>query len=133
MNIPFIENMGIEAKDDSSLYLPFNKSLLNHLGTIHASAQFTLAETQSGFFLELMFPQYREEVIPLLRASSVKYKHPASKDIYSVATASKETLKRFESQFLKKGRAVITVDVVVYDIDDTVTMQGEFSWFLQKV
>ena len=133
MNIPFIENMGIEAGDNGSLYLSFNQKLLNHVGTIHASAQFTLAETQSGFYLELMFPQYRDKVVPLLRSSSVNYKQPATKDIYSVATASKEALDKFDTQFLKKGRAVITVDVTLYDIDNSVTMTGEFSWFIQKV
>jgi len=133
MNIPFIENMGIEAQENGSLYLPFHETLLNHLGTIHASAQFTLAETQSGFYLEIMFPEYGDKVVPLLRSSSVKYKYPASKDIYSVASASKEALEKFESQFLKKGRAVIVINVTVYDSDDIITMEGEFSWFISKL
>jgi acyl-coenzyme A thioesterase PaaI-like protein len=133
MNIPFIENMGIEAKENGSLYLPFREGLLNHLGTIHASAQFTLAETQSGFYLELMFPQYGEGVVPLLRSSSVKYKHPAIKDIYSVARTSKEALDKFESELQKKGRAVITIDVWVYDSTDMLTMQGEFCWLISRM
>jgi len=133
MNIPFIENMGIEAEENGSLYLRFRQKLLNHVGTIHASAQFTLAETQSGFYLELMFPQYRNKVIPILRSSSVKYKHPATKDIYSVATASKEALEKFDIQFLKKGRALISIDVTVYDNDKNITMIGEFVWFISKI
>ena len=124
MNIPFIEKIGIEAKDNGSLYLPYNYKLLNHLGTIHASAQFTLAETQSGFFLELMFPQYSKGVIPMLRSSTVNYKKPATKDIYSVASASKEELEKFEKVFLKKGRGII---------NDIMTMRGEFSWFISKI
>ena len=133
MNIPFIENMGIELQENGSLYLPFNQKLLNHLGTIHASAQFTLAETQSGFYLEQMFPQYGDSVIPMLRGSSVKYKNPATKDIYTIATASKEALEKFNMQFLKKGRGVIRVEVTVYDSDAVVTMVGEFSWFISRL
>ena len=133
MNIPFIENMGIEAEENGSLCLPFNQKLLNHVGEIHASAQFTLAETQSGFYLELMFPQYRKKVVPLLRSASVKYKHPATSDIYSVAKSSKRALEKFESQFLKKGKGLIEVEVIVYDSDDMVTMIGEFVWFISKI
>lgn len=124
--------MGIEAQENGSLYLPFNQTLLNHLGTIHASAQFTLAETQSGFYLQIMFPQYGDRVIPLLRSSSVTYKHSATKDIYSVAHASEEVLHKFEREFLKRGRAVILINVTVYDSDDIIIMEGEFSWFITQ-
>jgi len=133
MNIPFIENMGMEKKEDGYLHLPFSEKLLNHVGTIHGSALFTLAETQSGFYLGSCFPQYEGKIVPLLRGSTVKYKNPASKDVYAKAFASQESLEKFETQFLKKGRAIIKVEVELLDSDDILVMLGEFIWFVQTL
>jgi acyl-coenzyme A thioesterase PaaI-like protein len=55
--IPFVEKVGIVRQPDGGLGLPFNESVHNHLQTIHASAQFTLAETASGEVLQVLFPE----------------------------------------------------------------------------
>jgi acyl-coenzyme A thioesterase PaaI-like protein len=133
MNIPFVNNIGIEKKDDKTLKLGCHKDVSNHIGSIHAAAQFALAETQSGLYLESVFPKYKGKIIPLLRASSVKYKTPATTEVYAIAHASKESLEKFEAQFLKKGRAGITVFVELRDSNEVVTMIGEFGWFIQRV
>jgi len=133
MDIPFVRYVGIRKGDKEYTSLAFCDNIKNHIGTIDASAQFTLAETESGYYLESLFPQYKGKIIPLLRSSSVKYKNPATKDIYAIATASQEVLEKFEKQFLKKGRASITVQVKVVDVDEVVTMVGEFTWFIQKL
>jgi len=133
MNIPFIADMGMEQRADGLLFLPFNNKLLNHVGTIHGSVLFTLAETQSGFYLGSCFPQYKGKIVPLLRASTVKYKNPANKDVYAKAFTSQESLEKFEAQFLKKGRAIIRVDVEVLDSDNVLVMVGEFVWFISKI
>jgi len=122
-----------QEKDEKALKLACHSNVQNHIGTIHAAAQFALAETQSGHYLSSIFPQYKGKFIPLLRSSSVKYKSPASSEIYAVATAKAEDLKKFEAQFLKKGRATISVEVKVIDNNEVVTMQGEFGWFIQKL
>ena len=133
MNVPLVRHLGIEEKDEKTLKLACHTPVQNHIGTIHAAAQFALAATQSGLYLSSVFPQYKGKFLPLLRSSSVKYKHPASSEIYAVALAKDEDLKKFETQFIKKGRATISVEVKVIDIDGVVTMQGEFNWFVQKL
>ena len=133
MEIPLVAHLGIKEKDKNILKLERHTDVKNHLGTIHAAAQFALAESQSGYYLESIFPQYKGQVIPLLRSSSVKYKNPASSDIYAVASIKDEALKKFELQFEKKGRSSVMVDVKVLDVDGVVTMQGEFGWFIQKM
>ena len=70
--------------------------------------------------------------MPLLRASTVKYKQPATKEIYAVASVDNESKEKFEARFLKKGHASITIGVELRDSDDIVTMVGEFTWFIQK-
>ena len=132
-DIPFVKHIGIQSKEEGTLKLEATEVVQNHIQTIHASAQFTLAETQSGLYLQTLFPEYKDQVVPLLRNSTVKYKQSATKEIYAVAYVDDESKEKFEIQFLKKGRASITIGVELRDSDEVVTMVGEFTWFVQKL
>ena len=133
MNVPLVSHLGIERRDEKTLKLAYHNNVQNHIGTIHAAAQFALAETQSGDYLSGLFPQHKGKFLPLLRSSTVKYRNPASSEIYAEAVAKEADLKKFETQFLKKGRATISVVVKVMDSEGVVTMEGEFNWFVQRV
>ena len=130
--IPFVKHLGIE-KEGSQLALAFSNEFENHIGTIHASAQFALAETQSGLFLQESFTDIEAEVLPLLRSSTVKYKSPATTKLKAVAIVSDELKEKFKEQFLKRGRATIAVEVKLFDSNDVITMVGEFVWFVQRL
>jgi len=133
MNVPLVSHLGIERRDEKTLKLACNSNVQNHIGTIHAAAQFALAETQSGDYLSGLFPQHKGKFLPLLRSSTVKYRNPASSEIYAEAVAKEVDLEKFETQFLKKGRATISVAVKVMDSEGVMTMEGEFNWFVQRV
>ncbi len=105
----------------------------NHIQTIHASAQFALAETQSGLYLQRLFPEYEGKVMPLLRGSTVKYKSPATTRIGAYARVDYEVKKKFISLFERKARVSITVYVELKDEAGIITMQGEFNWFTQRI
>ena len=132
-NIPFAKHIGIERKEEGTLKLEFTEVVQNHIQSIHASAQFALAETQTGLFLQLEFPELEGKVVGLLRGSTVKYKNPARTSIYAVASIEDETRDKFLTQFMRKGRASIMVKVEVLDVEDVITMQGEFTWFVQNI
>lgn len=132
-DIPFVKHIGIERKEEGTLKLEAIEVVQNHIQTIHAAAQFALAETQSGLYLQRLFPEYKDQVVPLLRGSTVKYKQPATKEIYAVASVDDESKEKFKAQFLKKGRASIIIEVELKDSDEVVTMVGEFTWFVQKL
>jgi acyl-coenzyme A thioesterase PaaI-like protein len=132
-NIPFAKHIGIEKKDEGTLKLEATKIVQNHIQSIHASAQFALAETQTGLYLQLAFPEFVGKVVGVLRGSTVKYKNPATISIYAVASIDKEMKEKFLSQFERKGRASIVVDVEVLDVENILTMQGKFSWYVQKL
>jgi acyl-coenzyme A thioesterase PaaI-like protein len=131
--IPFAKHVGIEHKDEATLTLASTKIVQNHIQSIHASAQFALAETQSGLYLQEAFPEYVGRVVGLLRGSTVKYKAPATTAIYAKATLGDEDREKFVVQLERKGRATIVIDVSVYDEEDVITMQGVFTWFVQKL
>ena len=92
-----------------------------------------ILEPESGLYLQTLFPEYKDQVVPLLRNSTVKYKQPATKEIYAIASVDDESKKKFETQFLKKGHANITIGVKIRDSDEVVTMVGEFTWFVQRI
>ncbi len=129
--IPFVKHTGIK-NEEGRLKLEATDVVQNHMETIHASAQFTLAETQSGLCLQETFPELEGKVVVVLRDATVKYKNPATSCIYAVANIKEEAKEKFLSQFARKGRASIVVDVVLKTYDDVVCMQGEFTWFVQK-
>ena len=131
-DIEFVKLVGIEQSGDS-VSLAYKKDVQNHIETIHASAQFTLAETQSGLHLQKLFPHLEGLVIPVLRDSSMKYKKPALKTITARASVSQEDIEKFQAQFDKKGRGSLSVDVLVEDSDGVCTAQGTFGWFISKI
>lgn len=58
VEIPFTKHIGLKQENETLKLEPL-ATVKNHIDTIHASAQFALAETQSGLFLELAFPEYK--------------------------------------------------------------------------
>ena len=89
LEIPFVKKVGI-SRNNNNLELAFTIDTHNHLETIHASAQFTLAETASGEYLQSLFPELAGKVIPILRDASVKFKKPAVKNIIAYPSITDE-------------------------------------------
>lgn len=133
LEIPFVQKVGLTRSHEGHLALNLDKSNENHIQTVHASAQFTLAETTSGEALQQLFPHLVGKVVPILRASEVKFKKPATGDIYGVARIDDATKEAFEEQLAKKGRAGISVDVEIKDSHEVLTCLGRFEWFVQKI
>lgn len=133
VEIPFVKKVGITKTKSNELELEFSTDTHNHLETMHASAQFTLAETASGEFLQMLFPDLVGKVIPVLRNATVKFKQPAIKNVIAYPSISDETRDKFSAQFSKKGRASISVNVDIKDIENTVTCVATYNWFVQKI
>ncbi len=131
-DIPFVNHIGIEQNSDE-LSLNFNDNVQNHIKTLHASAQFTLAETQSGLQLQKLFPELEGKVVPILRDAQIKYKKPTVEKIITYARTDKEAVEKFRVQFDKKGRGTLQVNVDVKDISDLLISQATFTWFVQKL
>lgn len=132
LKIPFVEKVGIE-QDEKGLKLIFRSDNLNHIATLHASAQFTLAETASGEALQRLFPDLVGKVVPVLRDSQIKFKKPTTDTIYAIATVSDEEIETFKMGLDKKGRAMIGVDVELRDESEVVVCIGKFTWFVQMM
>ncbi|MDF1879907.1 YiiD C-terminal domain-containing protein [Sulfurimonas sp. MAG313] len=130
-DVPFASFIGIN--EGKELSLDFKEQVQNHVQTIHASAQFTLAETKSGLYLLELFPELSGKVIPLLREAKIKYKKPALQKIIAYASIEDEAIEKFKMIFEKKGRGSISLKVQIKDINDVLCSEGEFSWFIQAL
>lgn len=133
LDIPFVKKVGITKTDKDELALTFTTDSHNHLQTMHASAQFTLAETASGEYLQILYPELVGKVIPVLRDANVKFKKPAVNTIIAYPSVSDASREKFDSQFSKKGRASISVDIEIKDIENTTTCIASYNWFIQKI
>jgi hypothetical protein len=74
--LPFNRFVGVQKCTDRAngiFQLPDHSQYLNHIGTVHASALFALAEASSGQFLAQHLVLDPNTIIPVLRRGDIKY------------------------------------------------------------
>jgi len=131
--LPFNKYVGIEKASDSQylLMLEEKNEYLNHFDTVHASAQFALAEATSGYFLLNEF-QGITNILPMVRKVETKYKKPAKGAIFSKAGFLNTDKSKIMEELDEKQRTLITLRVSLYDSEQNNIMQSDFEWFVAK-
>ena len=131
--LPFNRFIGIETAAEAPrlLRLPAGGHYLNHLGTVHASAQLALAEASSGEFL-LRALGTESGVIPVVRRMESKFRKPAHGGISSTVSTPPEAITHMTSELAARGRAIISVTVELYDDSGAHTMSATVEWFLTR-
>lgn len=132
--IPFHKYLNIEKHPGGDYIFEARErpEHLNHLGTIHACVQLSLAEACSGEYLLQEFGEHRDEVIPLIRKTEVKYHRPANGTLYARASFPSLDKEKVLDELLSRGRAVIQIKVEVYDSSSRKVLTAVFDWFLKK-
>jgi acyl-coenzyme A thioesterase PaaI-like protein len=129
-DIPFNRLVGLQA-DGPVLTLPEDGRYDNHLGTVHASAQFALAEAASGRWLLDTFGDRKADYLAVVRKVELKYRRPATGRFSASAEVTAEEAERFRDTLTRRGRALIEVRVEVSGADKAVTLEASFEWFAQ--
>jgi acyl-coenzyme A thioesterase PaaI-like protein len=132
-DIPYARTIGLQKSATEILELPFDDNLQNHLQTVAASAQYSLAELASGDYMQQLFPDLVSKVLPVLRDSRFKFKSPARSRLSAFPSVSQKAIDKFLKHFEKKGRALISIEVTVKDEEGQVTSSGNFTWYVQKL
>lgn len=132
--IPFNRFLGLRA-DGGALMLAADPKYHNHLGTVHASAQFALAEaaSASGQWLLDRFGDAVTDYVAVVRHVDVKYRRAAAGELTAHASVPPGEAERFLETVARKGRATIEVSVQVLGSDGNATLQSAFEWFAQRV
>jgi len=134
-DLPINQALGMQLATPGSahgLELPESPLLLNHVGTIHASVQFALAEACSGEFLLGCLGGENNQVFAVLRSSEAKFRKPAHGKLHAAGRITAESIAALLDELHSRGRVLIPVEVTVSDEKDVVTMTGQFTWFLQR-
>jgi thioesterase domain-containing protein len=129
--IPFNRFLGLRL-ESPALRLPADSKFLNHVGTVHAGAQFSLAEAASGQWLLDRFGERAAEYLAIVRHAEVRYRRPARGELVARAEVSTEEFERFRDALERRGRASIEILVKVLAGDGGATLEGSFEWFAQR-
>ena len=132
LKISFNSFLGIKKSNKAQYIFQLNRKpqFVNHLDTLHASAQFALAEATSGQCLLMSFPEYSNKVVPMLRKAKIKFNKPGNTEVFSSATIPEEKKERFLTELKKRGRALVEVNVELYDVEDMKIFSSTFEWFI---
>jgi len=132
-DLPFNKYVGLQTSPDPTklLRLPANSHYLNHLGTVHASAQLALAEATSGEFL-LKAVGSSEGLIPVVRRIEARFRKPAHGEITSMVTTPPEAVEKLRADLAAKGQALASVAVELYDEAGTNTLSSTVEWLIAK-
>jgi acyl-coenzyme A thioesterase PaaI-like protein len=138
--IPFNKLIGLAASDDPRylLMLPTEEKYRNHIGTVHASALFALAEATSGMAM-LRELGGRTDLGALVRKVETKYRNPTRGAVYSKATlAEDKLLLLLEIDQRGRGFAHVTVDLFDGEAGGAEAAakpvaRFEFEWFVTKI
>lgn len=135
--VPFNRLLGIELTDvqpeQVELRLPVKPEHLNHVGTVHAAAQFALGEAASGAMMVVAFGNVQNEgLVPLVTQANTRYKSPAQGDIKAVARLSQQAVQQCRATLEEAGKSRFTVTVQILDAGDKVTAELDIEWILLK-
>lgn len=132
--LPFNQFIGLQtvAEPPHVLRLPAERRYLNHLGTVHASAQLALAEASGGEFL-LRHLGSMNGIVPVVRRLEAKFRKPANGAITSTVTTLPESLDQLRADLAAKGRALISIAVEVHDESGAHTLSATVEWFITKI
>ncbi len=131
--IPFNKLIGLEASGDPRylLMLPEGGQFLNHVGTVHASALFALAEATSGVRIMSELGG-RDDLGAVVRKVETKYRNPAQGAVYSTA-ALVEDKALLLGEIDERGRGFAHVTVDLFDGAAKPVARFEFEWFITKI
>jgi hypothetical protein len=133
--IPFNKFIKIETAEGSTsalLELTPSPWHLNHLDTVHACVQLSLAEASSGEFLLRTLPGFADQTFGVLRRVEAKFKNPMKGKITARAVSTAADLTEAAETLSAKGRAIAPVIIEVFDANNAVGLHATFHWFLQR-
>lgn len=131
--IGYVAWHGMRVMDESvgkvELSLASREDLLNYVGTAHAGALFTLAETAAGVAADSLAQTLSAFI--LLRSATVNYTRRAVGELLATGEAAAEAVVAARESFAENSRADLVVGVVIHDADKSAVFEGEFNYALR--
>ena len=132
--VPFAAHLGLEitgiAEGEATVVLPERQELTNHVGSQHAGALFTAAETASGAAFVGAFAERMGDVTPLARSAEIDYQKIAKGPIVASAKLGMpkdEALATLDSD----GKVEFPCEVELTDPDGARVATATIRWHVR--
>lgn len=132
--VPFAGHLGLEIKSvapgEAVVVLPERPELTNHVGSQHAGALFTAAETASGAAFVGAFVERMGEVTPLARSAEISYEKIAKGPIEARArlgVPAAEALATLDAE----GKVVFPCEIELADESGTQVATATVHWHVR--
>ncbi len=132
--VPFAGHLGLEitsvAEGEAVVVLPERPDLTNHVGSQHAGALFTVAETASGAAFVGAFAERMGDVTPLARGADIAYEKIAKGPIEATARLGMpkdEALATLD----RDGKVEFPCEVVLTDPSGTKVATATVRWHVR--
>ena len=133
--LPFVRLLGISIDDigagTSKVSMPEDPRLNNHLGTQHAGALFTLAETASGAAMAGGFAELILGLRPVAKESRIQYQKLARGATRAEGRVPGD-LAALKAQLAQDGKVAFPVAVDIFDSEGTLAAQVTVDWYLSQ-
>ncbi|MDQ1814551.1 YiiD C-terminal domain-containing protein [Massilia sp. CCM 9210] len=133
--LPFVRLLGIRidaiGNGTSEVSMPADPKLNNHLGTQHAGALFTLAETASGAAMAGAFADLILGLRPVAKESRIQYQKVA-KGATRASGRVPGDIKALKAALSADGKVAFPVEVDVFDEHGTLAAQVQVDWYLSE-
>ena len=133
--LPFVRLLGISIDDigagTSKVSMPEDPKLHNHLGTQHAGALFTLAETASGAAMAGGFAELILGLRPVAKESRIQYQKLARGATRAEGRVPGD-LAALKAQLAQDGKVAFPVAVDIFDSEGTLAAQVTVDWYLSQ-
>lgn len=132
--VPFVAHLGLEvtkvAPGEAVVVLPESGSLTNHVGSQHAGALFTAAETASGAAFVGAFAERMADVTPLARSAEISYEKIAHGPIEAhgkLGVPAEEALATLDAE----GKVVFPCEIELIDGNGQRVATATVQWHVR--
>ena len=132
--VPFAAHVGLQvthvAPGEATVTLPARAELTNHVGSQHAGALFTVAETASGAAFVGAFAERLGDVTPLARSAEISYTKIAKGPIEASAKLgipADEALAALDAE----GKVVFPCEVELTDASGEPVATATVQWHVR--
>lgn len=132
--VPFAGHLDLQiteiSEGEATVLLPDRPELKNHVGSQHAGALFTLAETASGAAFVGAFLERMGDVTPLARSAEIAYEKIANGEITARARLgipAAEALETLDAE----GKVEFPCEVELTDADGTLVAAANIRWHVR--
>jgi uncharacterized protein (TIGR00369 family) len=132
--VPFVGHLNLEITEisdgEATVVMPERPELLNHVGSQHAGALFTAAETASGAAFVGAFAERMGDLTPLARSAEISYEKVAEGRITAKAKLGISSPKAHEI-LEADGKVEFPCDVELTDADGQVVAAANVRWHVR--